>query len=176
MSKPKILIVKETLSQLKAIQKKASPLIAPRIYMLVVEKENNITGISRRSLATKIGVDPNSITNWRTMYEKGGIELIQNHNKKGFKKSVFSAEVHKAIEKKLKDSKNGLRGYVELLTFIETEFNDKFKYNTLLKYCVKNFNSKIKTARKSHVKKDEEAIKTFKKTLVKAVKPSLQKK
>ncbi len=176
MSKPKIVLIKETLTQLKGFQKKASALIAPRIYMLVVEKENAATGISRRSLAARIGVDPNSITNWRKMYEKGGIELIQNHQKKGFKRSVFSAQVHKAIENKLKDSKNGLRGYTELLTFIETEFNEEFKYNTLLKYCVKNFNSKIKTARKSHVNKNEQAVKTFKKTLAKTVKSAVLKK
>lgn len=176
MAVPKIIIIKETLGQLKALQKKSSPLIAPRINMLIVEKENNTTGISRRNLAAKIGVDPNSITNWRKLYEKGGIKLIQSHSKTGFKKSVFSAEVHTAIENKLKDPKNGLRGYTELLTFIETEFEGKFKYNTLLKYCVKNFNSKIKTARKSHVKKEEEAVKTFKKTLVKPARPGVQRK
>ena len=74
------------------------------------------------------------------------------------------------------DPNNGLRGYTELLTFIETEFKDKFKYNTLLKYCVKNFNSKIKNARKSHVKKEEAAVKTFKKTLVKPAKSGVQRK
>ena len=72
MAIPKIVIIKETLEQLKVLQKKSSPLIAPRINMLIVEKENHSTGISRRNVAAKIGVDPNSITNWRKLYEKGG--------------------------------------------------------------------------------------------------------
>ena len=74
------------------------------------------------------------------------------------------------IEKKLKDPQNGLRGYVELLNWMEHEFNKTFKYNTVLKYAYRHFQSKIKVARKSHVKKDEEAVATFKKTLVKTAK------
>ena len=74
-----------------------------------------------------------------------------------------------AIEKKLKDPKNGLRGYVELQAWIEQEFKKQVKYNTLLKYSIKNFGSKVKVARKSHIKKDEMAVDTFKKTSVKSV-------
>ena len=46
----------------------------------------------------------------------------------------------------------------------EKEFKKELKYNTILKYAVKNFGSKVKVARKSHVKKDGESVITFKKT------------
>ena len=170
MANPQITTVIESVSDLKKLLKKATPMIAPRIKMLLVEKKHSETGISRRVLAAEIGVDPNSITNWRVLYKKGGIDLLQTHKKTGFKKSVFSAQVQKAIEKKLNDPSNGLRGYTELQTFLEKKFNTKFKYNTLLKFCIKNFKSSVKTARKSHVKKDEVQVATFKKTLVKPVK------
>ena len=170
MSNPKIILVKESVSDLKKLLKKASPLIAPRIKMLLVEKEHAVCGISRRALASQIGVDPNSITNWRALYKKGGISLLQKHLKTGFKKSVFSTQVQKAIEKMLNNPANGLRGYTELLTYIEKKFNKKYKYNTFLKFCTKNYKSSIKTARKSHVKKDIALVDTFKKTLVKPAK------
>jgi hypothetical protein len=62
------------------------------------------------------------------------------------------------------------------LDWIEKEFNKQVKYNTLLKYSIKNFGSKVKVARKSHVKKDEEAVSAFKKTSVKSVKKPLKRK
>ena len=170
MSNPKIILVKESVSDLKKLLKKASPLIAPRIKMLLVEKRHAVNGISRRALAAEIGVDPNSITNWRALYKKGGIDLLQKHLKTGFKKSVFSIQVQKAIEKKLNNPANGLRGYTELLTYLEKKFDTKFKYNTLLKFCIKNYKSSVKTARKSHVKKDVVLVDAFKKTSVKPVK------
>ena len=58
----------------------------------------------------------------------------------------------------------GLAGYVELQEWIEKEFKKELKYNTILKYAIKNFGSKVKVARKSHVKKDGESVITFKKT------------
>jgi len=170
MATPKIIKIKETLIELKLLLKKSSPLIAPRIRMLIEVKKNEDTGISKRDTAKIIGVNPNSVQKWRTLYISGGIELLKKHNKKGFKPSIYKKEEHKKIEEKLKDPGNGLRGYIELLDWVETEFKKQIKYNTLLKYSIKHFGSKIKTARKSHIKKNKEAVVAFKKTSVKSVK------
>lgn len=168
MASPKIILVKETLPELKQILKNASPLIAPRIRVLIEMKKAEHTGISKRDLAEAVGVNHNSAQTWRTMYSQGGITALCSHKMTGFKKSVFTKEEHDAIEKKLRDPKNGLRGYTELLDWVEKDFNKEVKYNTLLKYCMKNFGSKVKVARKSHIKKDEESVNTFKKSLVKS--------
>lgn len=176
MSKPKQLIIKETLSELKMIQKNSTPLIAVRIRALIVMKENEDHGISKRDIAAQIGVNHNSVQTWRTMYEQGGIKMVQSHNKTGFKPSVFTKEEHKAIESKLNDPKNGLQGYVELKAWIEEQFNKQLKYNTVLKYSIKNFGSKVKVARKSHINKDESAVDLFKKTSIKSAKKPLEKK
>ena len=58
-----------------------------------------------------------------------------------------------------------LQGYVELKEWLEKEVGKTFNYNTLLFYCIRNFKSSVKVARKSHAKKDENAVNTFKKTL-----------
>lgn len=177
MAAPKLILVKEKLTELKALLKKASPLIGPRLRVLIEIKKNEGTGISKRDIAKLVGVDPNSVQTWRTLYAKGGLQALQKHNKTGFKPSIFTQAEHQAIEKKLKNSANGLRGYTELLTWAEHEFKKQIKYNTLLKYSIKNFGSKIKVARKSHINKDEQAVNTFKKTLVKSVnKPLKQSK
>ena len=168
MASPKQINIKESLTDLKRALKTSSPLIAARIRVLIELKQNEKQGISKRDVAALVGVNHNSVQTWRAMYIKGGLKLLQSHNKKGFKTSVFTKEEHAAIEKKLKDPKNGLRGYVELLAWVEQEFKKQVKYNTLLKYSIKNFGSKVKVARKSHVKKDETAVEAFKKTSIKS--------
>lgn len=61
-----------------------------------------------------------------------------------------------------------------MLNWIENEFKKQIKYNTLLKYSIKNFGSKVKVARKSHIKKDEDAVDAFKKTSVKSAERPLK--
>jgi hypothetical protein len=86
------------------------------------------------------------------------------HQKKGFKPSVFNAIDHLKLEAKLNDPQNGLQGYVELKAWLEKESDKIFNYNTLLYYCIRNFKSSVKVARKSHAKKNQNEVDSFKKT------------
>lgn len=176
MSSPKQIQVTESVEELRKIQRKSTPLIAQRIRALIEIKKVAPEGISKRELAGKIGVNHNSIQKWRTLYCQGGLELLCTHSKKGFKPSVFTQEEHKLIEAKISDPLNGLRGYKELLEWVEAEFRKPIKYNTLLKYSIKNFHSKPKVARKSHINKDEDAVASFKKTSDESVRSSARKK
>jgi transposase len=176
MAHPKKIIIKESLEELRRLQKRSVSLIAIRIRALIETKRAGEAGISKRELAARIGVDPNSIQSWRRLYEQGGIASILQHGRIGFKPSILNAEEHAAVEAKLHNPKNGLRGYVELQQWIEQEFGKKMLYNTVLKYCVRHFGSKSKVARKSHVKKDDKAVETFKKTSVNSAGKSSKKK
>jgi hypothetical protein len=98
------------------------------------------------------------------MYAEGGLSLLLEDKRIGFKPSLISKEEHIQIEAKLNDPTNGLRGYVELQEWVKQEFDKDVKYNTLLKYCGRNFGSKSKVARKSHIKKDLQAVEDLKKT------------
>jgi transposase len=138
--------------------------------MLIEIKKIEGQGISKRELAELIGVNHNSIQTWRQMYLTGGISELCSHKKTGFKPSVFDKEEHNAIKEKLHDPVNGLRGYKELLAWIENDLSKEVKYNTLLKYCIRNFSSSVKVARKSHINKDPLAVEAFKKTSNESVK------
>jgi transposase len=138
--------------------------------MLIEIKKNKTGSLSKRSMAKLIGVDPNSITTWKKLYEQHGIKGLLSDNRIGFKPSLITEQEHKLIEQKLKNPKNGIRGYTELLDWVKTELSKDLKYITLLKYTERHFGSKIKVARKSHVKKDNEAVQTFKKTSLKSAK------
>lgn len=165
MASPKQIIIKETIEELKKLQKKSIPMIATRIRAIIEFKKHEKEGISKRAVAEIIGVNHNSVQSWRQMYEQGGIEAVLSYQKQSGRPSNITKEEHERIEEKLKDPKNGLRGYVELLAWMEKEFNKTFRYNTVLKYSYRHFQSKIKVARKSHIKKDEESVVAFKKTL-----------
>lgn len=170
MALPTQFKIKETIAELRKLQKESVVMIATRLRALIEFKKNEKTGISKRSVAALIGVNHNSIQDWRKLYITGGVELLMNYTKREGRPTHFTKAEHKKIEVKLQDAKNGLRGYVELHQWVELEFKKKILYNTLMKYAVREFGSKIKVARKSHVKKDEKAIEVFKKTLVKSAK------
>ena len=171
MALPLRISVKETISELRALQRQHGELIKKRILMLIEIKKQEKTGISKRDLSDITGINHNSIVKWRKMYNSYGIGSLLKHGRVGgFKKSLISKEEHKQIEKLMKNPKNGIRGYTELLEWINKEFSKDMKYITVLKYAQRHFGTKIKIARKSHVKKDEEMAEAFKKTSVKNVK------
>ncbi|MEO6707838.1 MAG: helix-turn-helix domain-containing protein [Ginsengibacter sp.] len=168
MAHPFQINVTESIPELRRLQRNSSSLIAKRLLMLIEIKRHEKTGISKRELSKITGINHNSIVKWRNLYKKEGIEPLLTHGRiGGFKKSVISKEEHAKIEKKLNDPKNGIRGYTELLDWVKKELGKEIKYITLLKYTQRHFGSKIKVARKSHVKKDDVLVDTFKKTLVK---------
>lgn len=167
MAHPLSITVTESIKELKVLQRQHGELIGKRLQMLIEIKRHEKTGISKRDLSDITGINHNSIVKWRLIYNKDGIAPLLTHNRTGgFKKSILSKEAHTKIEKKLKDPKNGIRGYAELLEWVKTELSLDLKYITLLKYTQRHFGAKIKVARKSHVKKDEEAVAAFKKNSV----------
>lgn len=169
MALAKLFTIKESLPELRRLQKLSIPMIAYRIRALIEFKKSEESGISKREVAAIIGVNHNSVQTWRNMYIKGGIKKLLNYTKHTGRTPILTSQEHKKVESKLKDPRNGLRGYIELQTWIENEFNKPIKYNTLLKYSIRKFGSKVKVARKSHIKKDKEAVEAFKKTSVKNV-------
>jgi transposase len=132
--------------------------------MLILIKNNEGESLSKHKLGKMLGVSSSSIQIWRRLYERGGLCLLLEDKRIGYKPSIISEAEHEKIEAKLNNPSNGLRGYVELQAWISQEFNKPIKYNTLLKYCGRHFGSKSKVARKSHVKKDLQAVEAFKKT------------
>ena len=164
MAHAKTLVIKETEKEIKNLLKQSIPFIGQRLRVLLILKQNEKKGISKREVAKLAGVNPNSVQNWRTLYLNAGIDGLLKHQKTGFKPSVFNVIEHNMLETKLNNSQNGLQGYVELKDWIEKESGKTFNYNTLLYYCIRNFKSSVKVARKSHIKKDENEVNTFKKT------------
>lgn len=165
MSLPKEVIVKESKSELKQLLKKSKPLFQSRIRMLLIIK-NSDKSLSKKELSRIVCCSATSIQTWRSHYLKGGISELLSHSTTASRPSIFTPEQHIKLEQKLRDPKNGLQGYKELHRWVTKHIKTGVKENSLMVYCRQKFGTKIKVARKSHVKKDEQAVDTFKKTLV----------
>ncbi|MFK7982099.1 MAG: transposase [Saprospiraceae bacterium] len=151
-------------------------MIGKRVHALIIFKQNELTGISKREVAQLIGVNHNSIQSWRNLYISGGIELLIKHSKKGYKPSVITFEEEEALREQMFNPENGFVGYAELLAWFDEKFAKQTNYSTFKGFVYRKFNSKIKVARKVHVKKDQVKVEAFKKTSVKNVKISTTKK
>lgn len=165
MALPKQVIVKESIKELKRLQKKSKPILIPRLRMLQIIKESE-KALSKNALAKLVGANHNSIQKWRKMYLEGGLEGLLAHKTTASAPFMFTKEEREKIYNKLSDPKGGIRGYKELLVWVEENLGKTVKYNSLMVFCRNQFGTKIKVARKSHINKDQKAVETFKKTLV----------
>lgn len=170
MSKPTLIKVKESVKELKALQRKHGELIRKRLQLLITIKQREKDPLSKRDLSTITGINHNTIVKWRKIYNQQGIAPLLKHGRVGgFKPSVVTKAEHKKLEALLNNPKNNISGYKELLDWVKTELSKDMLYITLVKYAERHFKTKIKVARKSHVNKDELKVETFKKTLRKNV-------
>lgn len=161
--------VKETLSELKKMLKSSPPHQSPKLKMLIVIKQSEFD-LNKNELADQIGVNQNSAQKWRKKYQSGGIKALLSDGRIGFKPSVISKEAHEQIRIKLHNPQGAFTSFKDLQHWVDTHFTKGINYNSLRHYVKRHFGAKLKVARKSHVKKDKEAVQLFKKTSVKSVK------
>jgi transposase len=176
MSYSKIFPIKESVAEIKKLQRKSPPIISKRLTALLVFKRYEATGISKLMASSVTGINQNSIQTWRSLYIKGGIVALMKHNNTGYKPNKINIEQEAALKKILHDPENGFVGYVELQAWFNETYKTAIEYNTFRSFIVRKFKSKIKVARKYHAKKDEEAVDTFKKTSIKFAKKLSMKK
>ncbi|HAH54807.1 MAG TPA: hypothetical protein DCM02_05840 [Flavobacterium sp.] len=90
-------------------------MVAKRVYALLIFKQNELTGISKREVAHAIEVNHNSIQTWRNLYIDGGLELLTKHSKIGYKPSIIILEQEQALKEQMYNPYNGFVGFAELL-------------------------------------------------------------
>lgn len=163
MAKFKSTEVKESLTELKDLYRKQKNYrIRTRIQSLILTKENKFK--KRTDLATHLGVDYATLKRWTREYKDHGLSNFLKIKSGGSRRSSITPEVHQQISDKLHNSKEPLLGYFDAVVWLEHEHQVSVKYHTLRSYMIRHFKTKLKHPRKSHYKKDEQAIEAFKKT------------
>jgi transposase len=154
--------VKETSEQLRDLLKKSADAIQPRIKMLIAI----VDGItSTRDLVVKTKANRNSITNWKNTYRQKGIKGLLEDDRGGKRPAAINAKQKLQLHQKLSDPKGGFTSYKEAMEWINMTFGLQMEYHAVNKYLKRNFRTKLKVGRKTHVNKDDSAAALFKKTI-----------
>ena len=160
MAKALNVVVKESVKDLKSIQKQ-KPSYYSRIQMLLLIKEGKF--VTKDALSEALQVSTQSVHIWRTKYNAGGIDRLLE-DKRGGKPAQITAPIHERLSTRLNSSKEGFKSFVEIQHWLQENFGIEMKYQALNKYIKRKFGARPKVARKSHINKDENAAALFKKT------------
>ena len=167
MANSKQILVKQTEDELRKLKLEQPAHLKKRVDMLLILIKSEVS-LSKNQLAKLLKINHNTAQRWRNLYFKSGIDGLLAYGKIGFKPSIISDELHKAIEKRLNSPKDAFTSYVDLVQWITDNYIiDGINYQTVNSYVKRNFKAKLKVARKSHIKKDENAVEAIKKTSVK---------
>ncbi len=152
--------IKESIEDLKTrYRKESNSKVKLRIKSLIYTKEERYR--TQTILATHLGIDYSSLKRWFKQYKEEGLASFLSLKSGGNKPSIITPEIHQKLAEKLRDSTNPLRGYWEAQQWLGHHCNLEIQYNTVRTYLIRHFKTKLKTPRKSHYKKDKQAIKAF---------------
>lgn len=154
------LTVIETDEQLLKLIDKSTPATKPRLKMLLAIV-NGIT--STNDLAHKTKSNRDSIRNWKNTYRITGLEGLLNEGRGGNRQGALNDQQKIALEKKLSNPKGGFTSYKQATEWINATFGVEMNYHAVNMYLKRNFGTKLKVGRKTHVNKDENATALFKK-------------
>ena len=163
MGKRAELFIKESQSELLALKQSSKNSYSKnRLQALLLIKTESFK--TRKEVALAIGIHKRTLEHWTKEYTQYGINSYIKDSRGGSRKSCMSKESHQRLEQKVNDSKQPFLGYKDALLWFRENISEDMKYNTLRTYLIRHFGTKLKTPRKSHYKKDEQAIEAFKKT------------
>ena len=163
MAKTIDITINESEDHLKYLLRKQDKLLQHgRVKALLLIKQGQVRYTYELSKKLKRG--RRTIYNWLQMYQEKGIEGYLDVASRGKRKDKLSEGEKQVIAQKLQDASTNITSYVELCHWAESEFKKEIPYHVIYNYCRSRLNSRLKIARKSHHKKDEQAVEAFKKT------------
>lgn len=119
---------------------------------------------TQKETANYLGISRQTIVRWITAYNQGSIEGLLPKKTRNKKSKIITPEIHQALAKRVNSSDTPFLGYWDATEWVKAEYGVTIKYHWLRKYLIKHFKTKLKSPRKSHYKKDAQAIDAFLKT------------
>ncbi|MBG6062326.1 transposase [Flavobacterium sp. CG_9.1] len=145
----------------KSYSKAQGSLKQDRIKTLIYIKTKQY--FFQSEIAKKLGRTEKTIRDWIQSYSRDGFSGLTTVRSGGNNTKTISDAMILLIEKKVTNSSTTITSYVELKLLLEEELKEEIDYGALYSHCRRKFKSKLKVARKSHYKKDENAEAFFKK-------------
>ena len=129
---------------------------------LLLEGELDIAAVARL-----VGRHRNSINDWIKLFRNGGIEALLKRGEGSGRKGKMTAEAKAELTEKLKAGEFRTAGQAE--AWLKEKHHIEFGTNSIY-YQLGKLGGRLKVARPSHLKKDEEAASAFKITLAEKMK------
>ena len=133
-----------------------------RIQALLYITQNTFK--TRKELSLHMGINRRTLEKWLSDYRQGGIESMLILGTRNRKSKCISPAIDIELNKRLQNPNLGFSSYVEAQQWLLEEHNLDVKYNTVREHLIRRFKTKIKSPRKSHIKKDDKAAEAFLKT------------
>jgi len=163
MKNPVDFDIKESLQELKNLRLKQPTLTKQkRLDCLISLKISKFK--TRQELANHLRIHIRTQERWLKKYREHGIDSFITDEPKIRTSKIITPQIHDALETKVNSSDSPFLGYWEAQQWVEGTFNVQIKYHWLRKYLITHFKTKLKSPRKSHYKKDGQAIEAFFKT------------
>lgn len=154
--------VTESVEQLTKLLGSSSPSTKPRIKMLLAIV-NGITATNELAHKTKANRD--SIRNWKNIYRSAGLDGLLKESRGGKRHGALDEQQKAKLQKKLSEPKGGFTSYKQATEWINATFGVSMNYHAVNMYLKRNFGTKLKVGRKTHINKDDSAAALFKKTI-----------
>jgi len=154
--------LKETIKELEDLRSNTKNYrLKTRLLYLIIKDDIRFNTLD--SLSQYLDVSVSSLRRWRIIYQTKGLTQLLTISNGGKRREVVTLDIHKGLEKKVNNSDDPLLGYNHAIEWVKDEFGVVLKYNTLRTYMKRHFKTKLKIPRKSHYKKDDQAVELFKK-------------
>jgi transposase len=163
MGKKAELEIIETCLELKKLLLKQKTIKGQkRIKSLIEIKSNRFN--TRGDLADHLLIHIRTLERWVDDYKLGGVGKMLTDKPKNKQSKIITPSIHKGLELRVNDPHHPFLGYWDAQNWVKQQYGIEVKYQRIREYLKQHFKTKLKTPRKSHYKKDEEAEKAFLKT------------
>jgi transposase len=163
MAKPREFTVKESALELKVLRKKQSKYhLEKRIIWLESIMGNRFK--TRKELAEYLDISTKTQERWTSRYMGKGMDGLLIDEPKNLKSRIITPAIHDGLKERVNSSTNPFLGYWDAKDWVLATYGVAVQYHLIRHYLIQHFKTKLKSPRKSHYKKDEEAEKAFLKT------------
>lgn len=160
MRKTKELIIEESIEELNKTKRKCTSIKEEkRLRMLISFKEDK--NIDRVELALDLKICKRTLERWIKSYRKEGLLFFQAGRTRIRSSKIINASISKGLEDRVKDPNASFKSYIDAQQWVLEEYGESINYHTLRWFLTKKFGTKLKSPRKSHIKKDPEAVEAF---------------
>jgi len=152
--------ITESLKQLEYLLSKQTTLKGEKriTALLRIKRGKDRT---RQELADYLSISKRTLERWLTKYKTEGIEAYPNNRPKPKASKLITPIIHQGLSERVHCDSHPFLGYWDAQQWVNQTYGVEINYHRIREYMIQHFDTRVKRARKSHVKKDPAAQEAF---------------